>query len=498
MPRKLGLSLNVGLAPIEKGTKEQVKHNELDADTVKASFQGFHLESNSPDMRGRASTSLSGRASTAMSDSSDNGFKLVLPHSSERSNRTSFRPLGGAGAGAGAGADQVGAGLAGQTNMEREGLMRALIDQYKLTFKELTEEDRKLFIETGHLRVDLKGVKPQKSDKPWVMKAYEGCCQSETGNDWCSPEKTAFGLSGSYFIKDVEGNIVGVFKPVDEEMGQIHGADKIIGYPHIRVAGSAAVGVQKGHGAIFEVLAYKLSDHFHNVNVPETVRVSLASNKFSFKGGDQEACTEADLTKVGSLQKFVSGTVGKKIEGAARSFKPIEAITKRAQFEEMMAFDLAFYATDRNSGNIIVDDQGNIHLIDHSVLLAEGHRSSMNCRWRNSEAASKPFSEDTKTQILSLDLEEIVSDIEKTFTEAGVSEVPDGYIESLKHSLAILKAGVKLGFTAGEIAALYDVLSSDSFDSGSVINDLEFEYNPSEMDIDDYYFKKLTALKEKK
>merc|ERR1712072_800218 len=91
-----------------------------------------------------------------------------------------------------------------------------------------------------------------------------------------SPELTPSGLGGTYFLKNGQKEIVGVFKPADEEAftpNNPKGNTGEMGGPSVRN------GVHSGEANLREVAAYML-DHQKFANVPATVRVEMKHKIF--------------------------------------------------------------------------------------------------------------------------------------------------------------------------------------------------------------------------
>jgi len=395
------------------------------------------------------------------------------------------------------------------TPSQREGADLVLLNHYNLEWSDLTEQQQKDLLTTGHLKVDLK-VSYTKTGKDWVDSAQTACFASESRmclNIDITPTPTELGASGSYFMKGDRAETVAIFKPADEEMGGKHGADLQIGYPKTHTVACAVDGVKSGHGSIFEVVAYKMTSFFEGLLVPETVRTSFASNAFNSKGCT-EICTEEDLIKEGSLQKFVKGEVGTKIATKAIERSRVEidrcnsedqgafirkvsarAIEKRAdpeQFAQMIAFDLALYGSDRNAGNILIDDDGNINLIDHSAILAQEFRSTMKCFWRHSDAASRQLPLKVINQIGELNPDSMIKEMKKEFALAN-EPFPEGHEKTLKHSVAMLQEGVKLGLTPCQMISLYDVQSSGGFGGESKMSNASYSYHGADEGLAAYY-----------
>ncbi|MDN3505418.1 MAG: hypothetical protein P0S95_07580 [Rhabdochlamydiaceae bacterium] len=409
-----------------------------------------------------------------------------------------------------------------------ESAMLGVVDTGSM--RPLTKEQEAFFYKTGHIEMDL-SEKRYGDEEPGLAKAaHDGIVFSEQpGNEEFRPKPIQAGKSGSYFIYSPDGVVIGVFKPEDEEMGAKNAPDVELGNAKAKHMVAAAEGVAVGDGAIFEVVAFNMAKYFQKGLVPETSRITMASNSFSTKGCKDP--TEEDLTKTGSLQRFAPGKSGpelypvlleeikmqKEAEEAAEKAgvdketvfkasvltvggeyasqlipKIIEAKAKPEQFQMMMAFDLALYGTDRNAGNVLVDDDGDIHLIDHSILLAKGYRARMNCVWMQSETADKRFTDVAAAKIRALDPTLMVEELRAEFDRSG-KPFDEGHEKTLYHSVSLLKAGVNLGLTPNQIANMYDCDPETCLFYPSQVSELAFKYDGS-VDINKYYE---SAIREK-
>eukprot|EP00741_Cyanophora_paradoxa_P001722 tig00000498_g1670.t1 len=107
-------------------------------------------------------------------------------------------------------------------------------------------------------------------NSPALRAAVQAAAESlSTGKN--APELCAEGLSGSYFLRDVAGKVVGVFKPQDEE-----GAKPGTQVEHsVFFASTWRKGIPKGQGCMRERAAYVL-DHGSFAGVPATgLRIGL-------------------------------------------------------------------------------------------------------------------------------------------------------------------------------------------------------------------------------
>ena len=196
------------------------------------------------------------------------------------------------------------------------------------------------------------------------------------------------------------------------------------------------------------------------------------------------------MKNTGSLQKYIPATCGVEL-GVER----VESAANPKQFAMMMAFDLAFYGADRNLGNVLVDEEsGDLFLIDHSILLSEGYRDNMGCFWGASSAASQQFPEDVASVIMSLDPNELIEIVEEEFARAG-AEMPLGHERVLRHSIAVLKAAVSLGYTPKQMLSLYRVTETESYGGESKMHLMSDKFDKQGgTDLDIYYLNELPKV----
>jgi phosphatidylinositol 4-kinase type 2 len=181
------------------------------------------------------------------------------------------------------------------------------------------------------------------------------------------PIRISQGSSGSYFVRDESGKVVGVFKPKDEEpYGQLN--PKWIKWLH-RTCCPCLFGrsfLMPNTGYISESAA-SLVDSFLGLNmVPWTQVAHLSSAAFVYpwwehyrvwreRGKDPSARYPL---KLGSYQLFVEGFEESEVVLAKLDdMRPLEPELKRAfqmQFEKMTILDYAIRNTDRSMENWLI------------------------------------------------------------------------------------------------------------------------------------------------
>lgn len=214
--------------------------------------------------------------------------------------------------------------------------------------------------------------------EPILCAAREGL---ETGK---SPELTLSGLGGTYFLRDQRNELVGVFKPEDEEAG---GPNNPKG--HIGSMGCPSVrsGVLAGEANLREVAAFML-DHKKFANVPATVRVEVRHSIFGVK------------PKVGSFQEF------KLHDEEAGDLS--SSLFSQEEAHKIAIMDIRLLNTDRNDENLLVRRHQNNSLelipIDHGCSLPSTLQVNWHdWIWLSWPQTKRPFSKNEKEYIASLD-----------------------------------------------------------------------------------------------
>lgn len=252
-----------------------------------------------------------------------------------------------------------------------------------------------------------------------------------------SPRLAKAGTGGSYFLQDVEGNSVAVFKPEDEEPLAINNPKGRTPGSSSDGGGSSGEGLRRGtrpgEGAVREVAAYVL-DHGHFSGVPPTALVSCFVNQAS--GG---------AVKVGSLQQFVDSEGD--CEERGTSHFPTSEVHKIA------VLDLRLANTDRNGGNILAQrDAGSgewsLIPIDHGYCLPASFED-ITFEWMYWQQAEQPFDETTLAYIQALDAEHDLS----ILAAHGLAFRPE-CLRVFRVCTMLLKKGAAAGLTPYQIASI--------------------------------------------
>lgn len=255
------------------------------------------------------------------------------------------------------------------------------------------------------------------------------------------PTRIYQGSSGSYFVRNVEGETIGVFKPKDEEpYGRLN--PKWTKWMH-RMCCPCCFGrscLIPNQGYMSEAGASLVDSKLGLNVVPKTKVVKLASETFNYLRIDVEKSKAKKVVnehfpkvgrrfnrlglppKKGSFQVFVSGY--KDADFHLRRFEgsPLEPETARdfqLQFERLVVLDYIIRNTDRGNDNWLIqfnkppsppDEEGgreappiNVAAIDNGLAFPIKHPDSWRAypyHWAWLPAAKVPFSQETRDQVM--------------------------------------------------------------------------------------------------
>lgn len=239
------------------------------------------------------------------------------------------------------------------------------------------------------------------------------------------------GVGGTYAVKGVKREIIGFYKPYDEEPCNFNNPK---GYT--TEDENAKGGIKPGTGYIREIAAYLLDRH-HFAGVPETIVLKLP-NKLFQKRDHANGC------KVGSLQRCITNYDGSPCK-ASSDVGPAQFNT--AQVHRIGIFDIRLLNCDRHGGNILVQEErdGTVTLrpIDHGYCLPYT-LEDLDFEWLFWPQAKRPFGPEEIEYVNNLSPEDDAMTLEKL----GVAEE---CIELVKAATMALKVGVQLGLTLRQL-----------------------------------------------
>eukprot|EP00184_Porphyridium_aerugineum_P002659 CAMPEP_0184693486 /NCGR_PEP_ID=MMETSP0313-20130426/1689_1 /TAXON_ID=2792 /ORGANISM="Porphyridium aerugineum, Strain SAG 1380-2" /LENGTH=834 /DNA_ID=CAMNT_0027151569 /DNA_START=963 /DNA_END=3467 /DNA_ORIENTATION=- len=275
------------------------------------------------------------------------------------------------------------------------------------------------------------------------------------------------GVSGSYFIRG-ERDILGVFKPVDEEPSNVFvEAMQDMGPPSRGSMSSTQSGgdvefdfdhscFPSGQGAFREVAAYIL-DHDNFSRVPQTALAQVNAELFSGSSpregfGLSTADNTQPVVKQGAFQVYVSNL------GDAEDFGPGVILTESVH--RVAILDIRVLNCDRHPGNLLVvptrdpEEVGRnkyeVIPIDHGFILPEIVPTCPWAVWMDWKQAKEPLSEKVIKYIHSLD-----ADMDSKILKDELNGcIMNGSLLTLRIATHLLKKGVELGLSLYDIGTM--------------------------------------------
>lgn len=227
-------------------------------------------------------------------------------------------------------------------------------------------------IETMHLAV-------QRQTEPEIIKEAKAALIKGL-----HPILITQGVSGAYWMRGVNRQILGLFKPFDEE---IHAPHNPIG-PRFQ----GALGLRKtrrgcrvGESAHHEVGAFVVDEFFGFGIVPKTYYAQFSHQTFFNAREDRFSAQRATKTKMGSFQEFVSGFVPvNQLSREERTAIPLD------EFQLLVVLDVILGNTDRNIGNILFGDE-KVAAIDHGLCFPDRDDEFSFWYWRYFDQGKQPL-----------------------------------------------------------------------------------------------------------
>ncbi len=262
--------------------------------------------------------------------------------------------------------------------------------------------------------------------------------EADQGLDVYDPQLVEEGEGGTYFIRNTEGDVVGVFKPADEDpQGENNPKKKNLRSAEEPIRRS----IPSHETAAREVAAFLLDRGF--AGVPPTVMVEVCHQAFN---SDTFLEDEVEAPKIGSFQEYVPHECASWDVGpAAFSVEDVHRIG---------IFDIRSLNTDRHGGNLLCvpknRPQGKVLYdlvpIDHGYCFPTT-LGEANWEWLYWPQAKVAFSEQTLRRIESIDVDADAN----LLRSLGLSE---DAVRVNKITTLLLKKGAAAGLTLFEMARL--------------------------------------------
>lgn len=225
--------------------------------------------------------------------------------------------------------------------------------------------------------------------------AYEMACDRnipEIIRKKMAPFPVDTGINGSYFLKNRDGEIVGIFKPREQEYGMYFNPKKFA-----KVSDSLRKGHIPGTSWKREIAAYEIDDGF--IGVPQTTEMALYFP--GQVGGKGEVLYEMQL---GSFQAYVPN---------AKNFLAIpNSVVKNIpdlKIQIIALFDLLTIMGDRNFTNFLF--KGDLTKPEEAVLipidngLAFQNEFEFSLDWLALPQLKKPIHTDLINWLLNFDID---------------------------------------------------------------------------------------------
>lgn len=265
-----------------------------------------------------------------------------------------------------------------------------------------------------------------------------------------APVPAGSGTGGTYFIHNLRGEKIGIFKPQDEEIFMPNNPrrwKRDYDSNNPLTMGPRAAHFQ-GTGWTKEISAYIIGQQ---MGVPLTVSMTVP-----FPTNREDATL---VQKTGSFQIFASG-----VPASTLNLDQVIRFPKE-QVQKIAALDLVLGNHDRTLANMLWDSLSQtLTPIDHGFILIDSQDPWV---WQTWPQVLQEIAPPIKKWILSLD----VTSLQKILKEKA--HLSDRSIYELKARLLFVQAAMREGFTLehlgrmttplGGKASLFDMMLRDSF-----------------------------------
>lgn len=248
------------------------------------------------------------------------------------------------------------------------------------------------------------------------------------------------GCSGAYWIRGADGQVLGIFKPYDEE---IHAPNNPIGPVMQGALGQRRTrrGCRVGDAAHHEVGAFLVDSFLGFGIVPRTYYATFSHHAFYYAKEDRLGW-RATKKKLGSFQEFVDGFVSlgdiKKTE--------MNAVPEE-EFQLLVVLDLILGNTDRNIGNMLVG-QEKIAAIDHGLCFPDCIEKLSFWYWSYFEHGKNPVFPTLVDLLRNFPLEELSWKLRKNCF------ISPNSLNRMKERIALFLAGASEGLVIAELEKL--------------------------------------------
>ena len=246
-----------------------------------------------------------------------------------------------------------------------------------------------------------------------------------------APQLTWDGTSGVYLLRDISRNIIGVFKPIDEEA---FAPQNPRGYVNKLYSPGFRPGIKSGESAFREIAAFLL-DYENFSGVPATGLAESLHPTYKYSLNDPI------LPKKGSFQVFV------KNKGSIEDFSI--NLFSRYEVQKIAVLDLRILNMDRNEANILVNEENKLIPIDHSLAMPECIEiSEYDLCWMNFPQCKE------KTEEKCIEFIRKIEPLRDIMLLKESMPISDKSLTLLRSSSILLKKGTEAGLTLQQIGSL--------------------------------------------
>ncbi len=257
-----------------------------------------------------------------------------------------------------------------------------------------------------------------------------------------APILLVHGTSGAYWMRGEKREILGIFKPYDEEMLAPNNpvgssSQGVLGHRRMRA------GIRVGESIHREAAAFFIDDYFGFGLVPKTTYATFTHSAFyssHLKMGSRVA-----KKKMGSFQVYVEGL--KQLTKCSRA--EMEALDP-VEWQLLILLDVILGNTDRNTGNILV--QGS-HLVavDHSLSLPDRNLSLSYWYWSRFKQSETTLIAPLRELLENFPFEELSRKLIYHFL------LDREVMSRMKERLVLFREAVRAGLTLAKIEPIMSV-----------------------------------------
>ena len=253
------------------------------------------------------------------------------------------------------------------------------------------------------------------------------------------PILSIIGVSGAYWMRGANREILGLFKPFDED---IKGPNNPTGPKNQGALGLRRVraGCRVGESAHHEVAAFLVDAFFGFGIVPRTYYACFTHSVFFSSNEKRFALRGVEKKKMGSFQEFLDG------------FVSLDKITNEEdipveEYQLLVLLDVIIGNTDRNIGNILVGDQ-KIAAIDNGLCFPESTYELSYWYWSSCSQGKHPLHPVFLDLLTHFPFEKLAWKLRKRCFVSWTA------LERMRERVALFAAGVGAGLAPKDLEGL--------------------------------------------